>query len=86
MRSGLACARQQPTRIFLLCAPLQRWFYCSSTLRCGAIFEMFCARLGISLGAVKFMLRGERVFGASTPASLKVGGALELCTTHLGVR
>lgn len=33
----------------------------------------YCARLGIGLGAVKFMLRGERVFGASTPAELKVG-------------
>jgi hypothetical protein len=34
---------------------------------------MYCARLGIALGAVKFMLRGERVFGASTPATLGVG-------------
>ncbi|KAL4856999.1 Ubiquitin-like protein pmt3/smt3 [Chlorella vulgaris] len=57
---------------------LERWFYCSSTLRCGAIFEMFCARLGISLGAVKFMLRGERVFGASSPASLKMEDGEEL--------
>lgn len=52
---------------------LQRWFYCNATTRCGAIFEMYCARLGISLGAVKFLLRGERVFGATTPEDLEVG-------------
>ncbi len=53
-------------------ARLQRWFYVNATIRCGRIFEMYCARLGINLGAVKFMLRGERVFGASTPDSLNV--------------
>lgn len=52
--------------------PVQRWFYINTATRCGAIFEVFCARLGISLGAVKFLLRGERVFGASTPQSLTV--------------
>ena len=53
--------------------PLQRWFYCHSSILLGRVFEMYCARLGICLGAVKFMLRGERAFGAATPDSLKVG-------------
>lgn len=37
-----------------------------------AASRRYCARLGIGLGAVKFLLRGERVYGASTPAELKV--------------
>ena len=68
-----------PPSICLPCLParhpLQRWFYCHSSLLLGRVFEMYCARLGIPLGAVKFMLRGERAFGAATPDSLKVRGA-----------
>lgn len=41
----------------------------------------YCSRQGIHLGAVKFLLRGERIFGASTPQELQVGcGAL--CQLH----
>lgn len=45
-----------------------------ASARCAALCPpcRYCSRLGICLGACKFLLRGSRVFGASTPLSLRV--------------
>lgn len=52
----------------------QRWFYLNrSSTRCGRLFEAWCDRMGVPLGAVKFLYQGSRVFGADTPADLQVG-------------
>ena len=53
--------------------PLQRWFYLNRSLGCGRVFETYCDRMGIDLGAVKFLHKGNRVFGADTPGALQVG-------------
>ncbi len=58
---------------------LQRWFYCNRSLACGRVFETYCDRMGVNLGAVKFLYKGERIFGADTPAALQVGPS-KLCT------
>ena len=55
-----------------LCS-LQRWFYCNRSLACGRVFETYCDRMGINLGAVKFLYKGDRIYGADTPAALQVG-------------
>ncbi|EFN53789.1 hypothetical protein CHLNCDRAFT_58458 [Chlorella variabilis] len=77
-----SCLQDDPADCLAVCVRsftgLERWFYCNATTRCGAIFEMYCARLGISLGAVKFLLRGERVFGATTPEDLEMRDGEEL--------
>ena len=36
------------------------------------MFEAYCDRMGISLGSVRFLRHGERVFGASSPEALQV--------------
>ncbi len=56
-------------------AGLQRWFYLNRSLSCGHVFETYCDRMGISLGSVKFLHKGTRIFGADTPEALQVGPA-----------
>jgi hypothetical protein len=58
-----------------LLVPLQRWFYLNRALACGCVFETYCDRMGISLGSVKFLYKGTRIFGADTPEALQVGRA-----------
>ncbi|PRW33581.1 hypothetical protein C2E21_7638 [Chlorella sorokiniana] len=76
------CLEDGPSSCISICVRsftgLERWFYMNASTNLGRIFEMYCARLGIGLGAVKFLLRGERVFGASTPAELKMKDGEEL--------
>ncbi|KAL4419808.1 hypothetical protein ABPG75_006906 [Micractinium tetrahymenae] len=76
------CLADDPAECLTICVRsftgMERWFLCNRAISCGAIFEMYCARQGISLGAVKFLLRGERVFGASTPQELQMGDGDEL--------
>jgi hypothetical protein len=55
---------------------MQRWFYLNRALNCGRVFEAYCDRMGINLGAVKFMYKGQRVFGADTLEKLQVGSGL----------
>lgn len=55
-------------RLARLC--LQRWFYVNRSLPLGSVFEAWCERAGVALGSVRFLYKGDRVYGASSPASL----------------
>ena len=61
--------------------PPQRWFYASLDTLCGRLFECYCSRMGISLGAVHFQQRGARIFGASTLRQLKVRSSSQQLST-----
>ncbi|GAB4815939.1 hypothetical protein N2152v2_002985 [Parachlorella kessleri] len=70
------CLLDEPASCIALCVRsftgLERWFYCNRSLACGRVFETYCDRMGVNLGAVKFLYKGERIFGADTPAALQV--------------
>lgn len=68
----MAPASAHPTHTSCPLPCMQRWFLVSRRLTYGRLFEAYCDRMGISLGAVKFTRRGKRVFGADKLKGLRV--------------